>query len=78
MSIFTASIFYRAEKSFGAGRTAHQRHKRIVGGWRAEVIDGLPDGVSIYTGVCADRDEVKRELIDQLKRNGFSGTLRFA
>jgi hypothetical protein len=77
-TIYTASIYYRPEKPFGVGRTAKERHSRIVGGWRGEVIGGLDDGRSVYTGVHADRDAVKRELVDHLKRLGLSGTLRFS
>ena len=74
---FTASIFYRAEKPYGVGKTAHERHSRIEPGFRAEVINGLPEKLHIYTGVCSTREECKRELVDQLKKQGLSGTLRF-
>lgn len=78
MTIYTASIFYRPEKPFGVGRTAKERHSRIVGGWRGEVIGGLEDGRAIYTGVHADREAVKQELIGHLKRLGLTGKLRIA
>lgn len=77
MNTITASIFYRAEKPFGIGRTAQERSSRIVGGWRGEVIGGLEDGLSIYTGVCHDREAVKRELVEHLKAHGLSGRLKF-
>jgi hypothetical protein len=75
---FTALITHRAEKPYGVGRTAHERHSRIVPGYRAEITDGLPDGVFVYTGVCETRDEVKAELIGALKDRGLSGVVRFA
>lgn len=75
---FTALITHRSEKPFGVGRTAQERHSRIVGGFRAEITDGLPDGVFVYTGVCETRDEVKAELIGALKDRGLSGVVRFA
>ena len=75
---FTALITYRAEKPFGVGRTASERHSRIVGGYRAEVTDGLPDGQFVYTGVCETRDEAKTELVGALKDRGLSGVVRFA
>lgn len=77
MATFTASIFHKAEKPFGVGRTAHERASRIVGGYRGEVISGLPDGKFIYTGVHSERGQVKADLIAQLKAHGFSGNLRF-
>lgn len=76
--IYTALITYRAEKPFGVGRTAHERHSRIVSGFRAEITDGLPDGQFVYTGVCETREEAKAELIASLKARGFSGVLKFA
>lgn len=75
---FTALITYRPEKPYGIGRTAHERHTRIVPGYRAEITNGLPDGVYCYTGVCETREEVKAELIASLKDRGLSGTVRFA
>jgi hypothetical protein len=75
---FTALITFRSEKPFGVGRTAHERHSRIVSGFRAEITDGLPDGVFCYTGVCETRDAVKAELVENLKGLGYSGTLKFA
>lgn len=75
---FTALITYRAEKPFGVGRTAHERHSRIIPGYRAEITDGLPDGEFVYTGVCETRDEVKAELIASLKDRGLSGVVHFA
>jgi hypothetical protein len=77
MTTYTGTIYYRNAKSYGVGRTAHDRHSRIVGGWRGEIIGGLAEGHSIYTGVCETRDEVKRELITHLKRLGLTGTLKF-
>jgi len=53
--VFTASIFFRAEKPYGVGHSAHERHSRVVPGYRAEVIGGLPDNINIYTGVCKTR-----------------------
>jgi hypothetical protein len=78
MTIYTASIFYRPEKPFGVGRTARERHNRIVGGYRGEIIGGLEGGRTVYTGVHADREAVKRELIEHLKRLGLTGKLRIA
>lgn len=78
MNTFTATIYHRNAKPYGVGRTAHERHMQIVGGWRGEIIDGLADGWNVYTGVCETREEVKQELIDHLKRLGLTGTLRFA
>jgi len=78
MTTFTATIYYRAEKPYGVGRTAYERHTRIEPGWRGEIIGGLDDGINVYTGVCEDRETVKRELISHLKRLGLTGTLRFA
>lgn len=75
---FTALITYRAEKPFGVGRTASERHSRIIPGYRAEIIDGLPDGEFVYTGVCETLDEVKAELIANLKDRGLSGVVHFA
>lgn len=75
---YTALITYRAEKPFGVGRTAHERHSRIVPGYRAEITDGLPDGQFVYTGVCETRDEVKAALIGALKNRGLSGVVHFA
>jgi hypothetical protein len=77
MTTFTASLFYRPEKPFGVGKSFHQRHQRIVGGWRAEIISGLPEGLSIYTGVCTSREDTKTELVNALKAKGFTGTLKF-
>jgi hypothetical protein len=74
---YTASVFYVPEKPYGVGHNAHERACRIVGGWRGEIISGLADGVAVYTGVCRDKDAVKRELIDHLKALGLSGVLRF-
>jgi hypothetical protein len=78
MTTFTALITHRAEKPYGVGHNAHERAARIVGGYRAEITDGLPDGEFVYTGVCETRDEVKAELLANLKVRGLSGTLRFA
>jgi hypothetical protein len=77
MTTFTGTIYYRDAKPYGVGRTSHDRHSRIVGGWRGEIIGGLADGYSVYTGVCETRDEVKKELVKHLKRLGFTGTLKF-
>jgi hypothetical protein len=77
MTTFTASLFHRSEKPYGTGKSADQRHQRIVGGWRGEVISGLPEGWSIYTGVCMTREETKTELVHALKSKGFTGTLKF-
>ena len=74
---FTGTIYYRDAKPYGVGRTAHERHSRVVGGWRGEIIDGLTEGRSVYTGVCKTRDEVKQELVTHLKRLGLTGTLKF-
>lgn len=74
MTTFTASIFFRSEKPYGVNPNPHNR---IVGGWRGEVIGGLEQGLTIYTGVCATREAVKSELIAHLKAQGLSGTLRF-
>lgn len=78
MTIFTASVYHRPEKPYGVGKTADQRHKRIVGGWRAEIIDGLEDGHAVYTGVCETREGAIAELITHLKSQGRSGALRIA
>jgi hypothetical protein len=78
MTTFTALIIYRAEKPYGVGRTAHERHSRIVPGYRAEITDGLPDGQFCYTGVCETKEAVKAELIASLKDRGFSGVIQFA
>ena len=78
MTTFTALITYRVEKPYGVGHNAHERHARIVGGYRAEITDGLPDGTFCYTGVCETREEVKAELIASLKDRGLSGVVRFA
>ena len=74
--LYTASVSYRNEKPFGVGRTAHERHSRVVGGYRAEVISGLEEGHFIYTGVCATRQAAVAELVSQLKTAGLSGKLR--
>ena len=73
---YTASVFHRPEKPFGVGRTVHQCGQRIVGGWRAEVIDGLPDGEFAYTGVCTSREGAISELTESLKARGLHGKLR--
>jgi hypothetical protein len=75
--IYQASIHYRAEKPYGVGRTAHERHSYIVPGYRGEIISGLDDGRAVYTGVCSSREEVKTELLSHLKRLGLRGVLRF-
>jgi hypothetical protein len=77
MNTFTASIYFQNEKPYGVGRTAHERASRIVGGWRGEIIDGLDEGLMIYTGVCSEREQVKEELVSHLKSQGLSGNLRF-
>jgi hypothetical protein len=74
--IYEAIITYRAEKSYGIGRTAREKHTRIVAGFRGEVISGLDKGLSVYTGVCATMDDCKAELIEHMKRLGLSGRLR--
>jgi hypothetical protein len=76
--VYQASIWYRAEKPYGIGRTANERHSYIVPGYRGEIISGLPDGRAVYTGVCSTRDEVKAELVEHLKRLGYHGSLRVA
>ncbi len=75
-NLFQATVNYRAEKPHGVGRTAHERHSHIVPGWRGEIIDGLPEGRFVYTGVCATRDECKVELTSHLKCLGYHGILR--
>lgn len=77
MTTFTGTIYYRDAKPYGVGRTSHDRYSRIVGGWRGEIIGGLDDGRSVYTGVCETRDDVKRELIAHLRGLGLTGTLKF-
>jgi hypothetical protein len=77
MTRLTARIYYRAEKPYGVGRTAHERHTRIEPGFRAEVVDGLDDRTHVYTGVCATRDEARAELIGHVQRLGLTGTVRF-
>jgi hypothetical protein len=77
MTKLTASIYFQNEKPYGVGRTANERASRIVGGWRGEVIGGLEQGLTIYTGVCSSREQVKAELISHLKAQGLSGTLSF-
>lgn len=74
--IYQASIWYRAEKPYGVGRNAHERHSYIVPGYRGEVISSLEDGCAVYTGICQTREEVKAELVSHLKRLGLSGSLR--
>lgn len=74
--VFTALVTYRAEKPYGVGRTADERHSRIVGGYRAEVTDGLPDGEFAYTGVCESYEAAKTEIIATLKHRGLTGRLR--
>lgn len=74
---FYASIWFRKEKPYGVGKTSHERHSYIVEGYRGEIIGGLPAGRMVYTGSCDTRDEVKTELVQHLKRLGYSGTLSF-
>lgn len=71
----TASVYYRAEKPYGVGRNAHERHMRIEPGWRAQVIDGLERGHSIYTGVNPSREAAIAELVSALQAAGLSGRL---
>jgi hypothetical protein len=71
-----ARVTYKAEKPFGKGRSAHERHQRVVGGYRAEITDGLPDGVFAYTGVCETERAAVDELISSLKDRGLRGSLR--
>ena len=74
--IYEASIYFRPEKPYGIGNSARERASRIVPGFRGEVISGLNDGLFVYTGVCATKDECKAELISHLKRLGLTGKLR--
>lgn len=76
MATFQVSVHHRNEKPFGMGRTARERHSRIVGGWRAEVIEGLPEGTAAYTGVCETRADALKELVSNLQSRGFSGRLQ--
>lgn len=48
----------------------------ILGGFRGEVVDGLPDGKFIYTGVCETKEECVAELIGHLNEHGFTGKLK--
>jgi hypothetical protein len=66
----TALITFRAEKPYGIGRTANERASRIVGGYRAEITDGLPDGQFCYTGVCETAEEARTELASALYQIG--------
>lgn len=55
-------------------------HKRlcahIPARWTAEVHDGLPEGVNVYTDGCSSREQAIAELLDALKARGFSGRLK--
>lgn len=65
---FTAQVVYKSEDRSNPWLP-------ILPGYRAEVVDGLPEGKFIYTGVCATKQEAVQELIAQLKEHGFSGKL---
>lgn len=72
-----ANVYFRAEKPYGVGRTADERHKFIVGGYRAEVISELPGDLRLYTGVHADADDAKRDLCEQAARHGVADAIKF-
>jgi hypothetical protein len=78
MNIFQANIYHVSEKPYGVGKTANERHTYIVGGWRGEVISGIDDDLTIYTGKCDTVQGCKDELISQLKAHGYKGILRTA
>lgn len=62
---------YRAEKPYGIGNTAHERHTRIVGGWVAEAVDGLRKGEAVYTGACETEEQAITELGAELYHRGY-------
>ena len=72
MTKITAQVWFRK------GEFCKRLHTNIVEGYRAEVIDDLSDGLMIYTGVCATRQEAIAELIGHLKDRGLSGILKVA
>lgn len=74
---YAALITYRAEKPYGVGRTASERHSRIVPGYRAEITDGLSDGEFCYTGVCETAAEAKAEIIASLAERNRHGRVDF-
>lgn len=68
----------QAQVWFRKGEFCRRLHTNIVEGFRAEVTDGLPEGVVIYTGVCSTRQEAIQELVVHLQQRGLNGTLKVA
>ena len=75
--IYVARLTYRAEKPYGIGATAHARHMRVEGGWRAEIVDGLDDGRLCYTGVEPSAESAKAALVARAQAQGLTGIMRF-
>lgn len=44
--------------------------------WTAEVHDGLPQGVFVYSDGCQSRQEAINDLIASLKSRGYHGSLK--